>query len=122
VYSVSAFQVIGFCPIVTRAVKPVPNATTSRPGANASTAAIADAVTMGCRMLGTATPVPRPMRSVASAIRAKEIQISVYSEGESNNQARSYPSFSAIWLCSTDWSPGGHAKEIFGRDMSRTLS
>nr|WP_243858493.1 hypothetical protein [Mycobacterium sp. DL440] len=89
VYSVSAFQVIGFRPIVTRAVKPVPNATTSRPGANASTAATADAVTMGCRMLGTATPVPRPMRSVASAIRAKEIQISVYSEGESNSQARS---------------------------------
>jgi hypothetical protein len=57
------------------------------------------------------------MRSVASAIRAKEIQISVYSEGESNNHARSYPRFSATWLRSTDCGPGGHAKEIFGRDM-----
>jgi hypothetical protein len=57
------------------------------------------------------------MRSVASAIRANEIQMSVYSEGESNSHARSYPSFSAIRLRSTDCNPGGQAKEIFGRDI-----
>ncbi len=58
-----------------RAVNPVPNAVTRRPGASSSIVAIADAVTSGCRRLGTATPVPTPMVSVASTTRASATQM-----------------------------------------------
>ena len=57
-------------PIASRAVKPVPNVTARRPGASSLSVAIADAVTIGWRRLGTATAVPTPIRSVASAARA----------------------------------------------------
>ena len=63
-------------PMARRAVKPVPNATARRPGASSSIVAIADAVTTGWRKLGTATAVPTPIRSVASATRASATQTS----------------------------------------------
>ena len=63
-------------PMASRAVNPVPNATASRPGASSSMVAIADAVTTGWRRLGTATAVPTPIRSVASATRASATQTS----------------------------------------------
>jgi hypothetical protein len=71
-----------------RAVYPVPNAATSLPGASSSIVAMAEAVTMGWRRLGTATPVPRPIRLVASAARASATQTSVSRAGESNSQTR----------------------------------
>src|SRR3954465_14003748 len=41
-----------------RPEKPVPNATSTRPGASATSAAVAAAFTMGCRSEGTSTPGP----------------------------------------------------------------
>ncbi len=61
------------CPIALRAVNPVPNAVMSLPGARSSTVAIADAVTIGWRKVGTATPAPSPI-AVASATRPTAIQ------------------------------------------------
>jgi hypothetical protein len=44
---------------------------------------MAEAVVIRWRVLGTATAVPRPTRFVASAMRARPIQISPYRAGES---------------------------------------
>jgi hypothetical protein len=59
-----------------RPVKPVPKATRRRPGASASTWAIAAAVTTTCRRLGINTLVPSPIREVARAASATAIHTS----------------------------------------------
>jgi len=58
-----------------RAVAPVPNPHDNRPGAMRSTVAIADAVVITWRRLGTSTAVPMS-RSVCSATCAIQIQMS----------------------------------------------
>ena len=63
-------------PMALRPLYPVPKATTTRPGASASNAAVAAALTIGCRRDGTSTPGPSPMRSVRSAASAISIQTS----------------------------------------------
>ena len=63
-------------PRVQRAVAPVPNPQASLPGAAPSMLAIAAAVTTTWRKLGTKTAVPRPIRSVCSATRANDTQMS----------------------------------------------
>ena len=78
-----------FLPSMRRPVKPVPRATRRRPGAIASTCAIAAAVARTWRRLGISTLVPRPMRRVARAASATAIQTSPYSAGESASQTRS---------------------------------
>ena len=62
--------------ITSRAVKPVPIATASRPGAMRATVATAEAVVITWRRFGTSTAVPSPMREVRSAINARWIQMS----------------------------------------------
>jgi hypothetical protein len=59
-----------------RPVNPVPKETATRPGASAHSVAVAAALTIGCRRLGTSTPGPRPMRSVRSAASASVIHTS----------------------------------------------
>jgi hypothetical protein len=63
-------------PIARRPVNPVPNATATRPGARASSAAVAAALTIGWRSEGTRTPGPSPMRAVRSAASASIIHTS----------------------------------------------
>ena len=87
-YSVSPVHVIGLRPSAPAALKPVPRAQATRPGASSATVAIAEAVTSGCLLNGTVTPVARPMRSVASAARASATHTSPYSAGESNAHMR----------------------------------
>ncbi len=58
-----------------RAVAPVPNPHARRPGAMRSTVAMADAVVITWRRLGTSTAVPRSI-SVCSASRPNQIQTS----------------------------------------------
>jgi len=69
-------QGTGRWPIARRPLKPVPNATATRPGASAASPAVAAALTIGWRRLGTSTPGPRPMRRVRAAARASSIQTS----------------------------------------------
>jgi hypothetical protein len=57
-------------------VKPVPSATTRRPGAWASIVPIAAAVVTTWRRLGISTAVPTPIRSVRSRARAIATQTS----------------------------------------------
>jgi hypothetical protein len=54
----------------------VPIAHVRRPGARRSIVAIAEAVVITWRRFGTITAVPRPIRSVASAISARCAQTS----------------------------------------------
>ena len=63
-------------PSTRRALLPAPIPTTSLPGAMASMVAMAEAFTAGCRVNGTSTPVPSPIRVVCSAIRASVTQTS----------------------------------------------
>ena len=58
-------HVSGFCPIAMRPVKPVPIATTTRPGASCSSVAIALACVSGWRRFGTSTAGPSAMRDRA---------------------------------------------------------
>ena len=60
---------------VHRAVAPVPNPHASRPGATRSMVAMADAVVITWRRLGTSTAAPK-LISVCSAMRASQIQMS----------------------------------------------
>ena len=75
-------------PIALRPVNPVPNETTTRPGASPTSVAIAAAFVIGWRRLGTSTPGPRPIRLVRSAARASAIHTSGINGGESYNHAR----------------------------------
>jgi hypothetical protein len=69
-YCVRSAQDIAFRPRALAALNPVPMAQDTRPGASSATVAIDDAVTMGCLVKGTATPVASSTLSVASAARA----------------------------------------------------
>ena len=69
-------------------MKPVPIATASRPGAFASSVAIAAAVVTTWRRLGTSTAGPKPITSVFSAISASAIHTSSYNAGESYTHTR----------------------------------
>ena len=75
-YSATALQASGGLPSRRRPVKPVPIAAATRPGASASSVAIAAACAATWRRLGTSTPGPSPIRRVASAIRASVIHTS----------------------------------------------
>jgi len=59
-----------------RPVNPVPNPITTRPGAIATSAAVAAALTIGWRRVGMSTPGPSPIRSVRSAANANDIHTS----------------------------------------------
>ena len=59
-----------------RPVNPAPIATATRPGAEAASVAMAAALTIGWRRLGTSTAGPRPIVLVRSAARASVIQTS----------------------------------------------
>jgi hypothetical protein len=67
----------------------VPKEMVTRPGASAVSVAVAAALTIGCRRLGTSTPGPSPIRSVRSAASASVIQTSGLCCGVSYTQARS---------------------------------
>ena len=66
-----------------RPVNPVPKATATRPGAKPTSVAVAAALVIGCRRLGTSTAGPSPMRDVRSAAMARDIQTSQQSAGVS---------------------------------------
>ena len=71
-------------PIAIRPVNPDPTATVTRSvPASSTSVAIAAALVIGWRLLGTRTPGPSPMRSVRSAARQSCTQTSGYSGGES---------------------------------------
>ena len=59
-----------------RPVKPAPMATDTRSGAAAASVAMAAALTMGWRRLGTSTAGPSPMTLVRAAARASTIHTS----------------------------------------------
>jgi hypothetical protein len=69
-------QLIARYPMARRPVNPVPKAIETRPGARAARVAVAAALVIGCRRLGTRTPGPRPIRSVRCAARASVIHTS----------------------------------------------
>src|SRR3954447_7272169 len=94
-----------------RPVNPVPNATSTRPGAMATSIAVAAAFTMGCRSEGTRTPGARPMRDVRSAASARHIHTSGLFCGVSYSQARAYPSSSASAMFSCESRAVGKATE-----------
>src|SRR3954451_23402283 len=94
-----------------RPENPVPNATSTRPGARAASAAVAAAFTIGCRSEGTRTPGPRPIRLVRSAARASAIHTSGLFCGVSYSQARAYPSSSASAMFSCESNAVGKATE-----------
>ena len=60
-YSATRRHGIGRVPSANRPVNPEPTATATRPGAWRTNSAIAAALTIGWRRLGTRTPGPRPM-------------------------------------------------------------
>ncbi len=60
----------GRSPARRTAVSPMPQPSTTRPGASSSIVAMDDAVTVGCRFIGFASSVPSVMRSVARAADA----------------------------------------------------
>ena len=82
-YSATWRHGMGRLPSVNRPVKPEPTATATRPGAWSTSSAIAAALTIGWRRLGTSTPGPRPIRDVRSAHRYSTIHTSGISAGES---------------------------------------
>ena len=82
-YSATCRHGMGRLPSENRPVKPDPIATATRSGAWSASSAMAAALTMGCRRLGTSTPGPRPMRDVRSAHRVRIIHTSGYRAGES---------------------------------------
>ena len=87
-YDSTSAHRIGLWPRMWRPVNPAPIATDTRPGAIAHSEAIAAALVIGCRRLGTRTAGPSPMRDVRSAARARTIHASASSAGESYTQAR----------------------------------
>src|SRR3954447_11689737 len=97
--------------IARRPENPVPNATSTRPGAIAVSIAVAAAFTMGCRSEGTRTPGPMPMRDVRSAASARHIHTSGLFCGVSYSQARAYPSSSASAMFSCESRAVGKATE-----------
>ena len=84
--SSSVFMVVGGLPSTRRALSPRPMPRSIRPPLSSSRVASADAVTLGSRVAGLVTHVPRRIRSVLWTMSVKSTYASRHRTWLSNSQ------------------------------------